>query len=198
MKITDITTTPLKTGKSLVRIQTDAGVEGWDEGPGVNKIVPGRTASVFEAYLESIIKPTLIGENPLDIDRHWETLAQGKEDRLYKLPANIVGIIDVALWDLLGKETGKPVYTLMGGAARTTIPLYWSTGSQSCRTVRKPESTRWHHSTPTPQSKTPYDRTSSQPNSQAPSTKLPNSTAKESYQKQEKCTSPTAPAWESN
>ena len=32
-------------------------------------------------------------------------------------------------WDLFGKETGLPVHTLMGGAARTTIPLYWSTGS---------------------------------------------------------------------
>ncbi len=40
-----------------------------------------------------------------------------------------MGVIDVALWDLLGKETGQPVYNLMGGAARTTIPLYWSTGS---------------------------------------------------------------------
>ena len=129
MKITDITATPLKTGKALVRVQTDAGVEGWSEGPGVNKIVPGRNGSVFEAYLESIIKPTLIGENPLEIDRHWETLATGKEDRLYKLPAGVVGVIDVALWDLLGKETGQPVYNLMGGAARTTIPLYWSTGS---------------------------------------------------------------------
>jgi D-arabinonate dehydratase/D-galactarolactone cycloisomerase len=129
MKITDITATPLKTGKALIRVQTDAGVEGWSEGPGVNKIVPGRNGSVFEAYLESIIKPTLIGENPLEIDRHWETLATGKEDRLYKLPAGVVGVIDVALWDLLGKETGQPVYNLMGGAARTTIPLYWSTGS---------------------------------------------------------------------
>jgi len=129
MKITDITATPLATGKSLVRVQTDTGIEGWAEGPGINKVVPGRNGSVFNAYLETIIKPVLIGENPLDIDRHWETLATGKEDRLYKLPASIVGIIDVALWDLLGKETGKPVYTLMGGAARTTIPLYWSVGS---------------------------------------------------------------------
>ena len=129
MKITDITATPLATGKSLVRVQTDAGVEGWAEGPGINKVVPGRNGSVFNAYLETIIKPVLIGENPLDIDRHWETLATGKGDRLYKLPASVVGIIDVALWDLLGKETGKPVYTLMGGAARTTIPLYWSVGS---------------------------------------------------------------------
>ena len=129
MKITDITATPLATGKSLVRVQTDAGIEGLSEGPGINKVVPGRNGSVFNAYLETIIKPVLIGEDPLDIDRHWETLATGKDDRLYKLPANVVGIIDVALWDLLGKETGKPVYTLMGGAARTTIPLYWSVGS---------------------------------------------------------------------
>jgi len=129
LKITDITSTPLATGKSLVRVQTDAGIEGWSEGPGVSKGSPGRNSTVWEAYLESTIKPLLIGEDPLDIERHWETLAHGKEDHLYKLPANVVGVIDVALWDLLGKETGKPVYTLMGGAARKTIPLYWSVGS---------------------------------------------------------------------
>jgi len=129
MKITNITTTPLSIGKSLLRIETDAGVEGWAEAPGAHKGTPGRTGSVFNAYLESIIRPTLIGENPLQIDRHWETLASGKGEQLFKLPANVVGIIDVALWDLFGKETGQPVYTLMGGASRTIIPLYWSTGS---------------------------------------------------------------------
>ncbi len=129
MKITDITLTPLSIGKSLLRVQTDAGVEGWAEAPGNNRAIPGRNSTVFDAYLESVVKPALVGENPLEIDRHWETLATGKEDRLYKLPANVVGVIDVALWDLFGKETGLPVHTLMGGAARTTIPLYWSTGS---------------------------------------------------------------------
>ncbi len=129
MKITDITVTPLTTNKGLLRIQTDAGVEGWAEAPGRNRIVPGRNSAVFEAYLETIIKPVLVGEDPLQIDRHWETLANGKEDMLYKLPAGVVGVIDVALWDLLGKEAGLPVYTLMGGAARKTIQLYWSTGS---------------------------------------------------------------------
>jgi D-arabinonate dehydratase/D-galactarolactone cycloisomerase len=91
--------------------------------------VPGKNGAIFEAYLDSVIKPVLIGEDPLQIDRHWETLALGKDDRLFKLPANVVGVIDVALWDLMGKEAGLPVYTLMGGAARTDIELYWSTGS---------------------------------------------------------------------
>ena len=129
MKITDITLTPLKIGKGLLRVQTDSGVEGWAEAPGGNRFAPGRNGTVFEAYLESVIKPVLIGEDPRNIDRHWETLALGKDDRSFKLPAQVVGVIDVALWDLLGKESGLPVHTLMGGAARKTIPLYWSVGS---------------------------------------------------------------------
>lgn len=138
MKITDITLTPLSIGKSLLRVRTDAGLEGWAEAPGHNPAILGRrkksvlhhqNSAVFEAYLESVIKPVLIGEDPLQIDRHWETLAAGKSDHIYRLPPNVVGVIDVALWDLFGKETGLPVYTLMGGAARTTIPLYWSVGS---------------------------------------------------------------------
>ena len=128
MKITDITLTPLKIRKTLVRIQTDAGVEGWSEAFGALPSSANRT-SVFDMYLENVIKPVLIGEDPRQINRHWETLTFGHEDRSYQVPANVVGIIDVALWDLLGKETGLPVHTLMGGAARTQIPMYWSVGS---------------------------------------------------------------------
>ena len=119
MKITDITSTLLSTGKSLIRIQTDAGLEGWAEGPGRGKYLSGHNPRVFNAYLESIIKPSLLGE----------ALALGKGENFAKLPGSVVGIIDVALWDILGKETGLPVHTLMGGAARTSIPLYWSVGS---------------------------------------------------------------------
>ena len=121
MRISDITCTPLAIGKGLLRIATGAGVEGWAE-------VPGRNNAVFEAYLDSVIKPALVGEDPRLVDRHWETLALGRDERSNKLPGWVVGVIDVALWDLLGKDTGLPVHTLMGGARRTTIPLYWSTG----------------------------------------------------------------------
>ena len=127
MRITDITLTPLHIGKSLLRIETDAGVVGFSEADPIDQ--SGKRVSVFQAYLENVIKPVLIGEDPLQIERHWETLAEGKGERFYRLPARIVGIVDIALWDLMGKETGVPVYKLMGGAARTDIPLYWSVGS---------------------------------------------------------------------
>lgn len=124
MKITNVSLTPLKIRKSLLRIETDAGLEGWAEAPG-----GGRQNGVFQAYIDNAIKPTLVGEDPRRIERHWETLALGKDERMYKLPAAVVGVIDVALWDLMGKDAGLPVHALMGGAARTRIPLYWSVGS---------------------------------------------------------------------
>ena len=128
MKITDVTLTPLQIRKSLLRVQTDAGIEGWSEVFGATPPSSGRS-SVFQAYLDNVIKPVLVGEDPLQIERLWETLTFGREDRMYRVPAPVVGAIDVALWDLLGKETGLPTYTLMGGASRTEIPLYWSVGS---------------------------------------------------------------------
>ena len=128
MKITDITCTPLTIGKGLLRVITNAGLEGWAEVPSGNYNTSSK-GPVFQAHLEADIKPALLGEDPLQIDRHWETLALGRGERAYKLPGWVVGVVDVALWDLLGKETGLPVHTLMGGARRTDIPLYWSVGS---------------------------------------------------------------------
>ena len=124
MKITDIKLTPLKIGKTLVRIQTKTGIEGWSEASGSHQ-----REGIFSSYVNEIIKPLLIGENPIDIDRHWETLALGKGENVYRLPAYIVGTIDIALWDIVGKESNLPLHSLMGGAARKKIPLYWSVGS---------------------------------------------------------------------
>ena len=118
MKITDITATPLTTGKSLVRIHTDVGIEGWAEGPGYNKIIPSQNVVVFNAYLESVVKPVLIGEDPLQIDRHWETLAMGKDEYFYQLPASVVGVIDIALWDLKARSASRPLWRFLGGSNR--------------------------------------------------------------------------------
>ncbi len=121
MKITEITIDPLITGRSLVRIHTDEGITGLAEA--------GRAPLVFKAYLEQSVNALMIGQDPMQIERHWERLSLGVGDMTIRHPSQIVGIIDIALWDIFGKATGLPVYTLMGGATRKKIQLYWSQGN---------------------------------------------------------------------
>ncbi|MFP6680175.1 MAG: mandelate racemase/muconate lactonizing enzyme family protein [Dehalococcoidia bacterium] len=121
MKITDITVNLLTTGRTLVRVFTDEGVNGIADG--------GRSLAVTQAYLDEIVKPMLVGKDALQPTRHWEALTLGDGEHATRLPPQIVGSIDIALWDIMGKAANMPLSSLMGGAARTDIPLYWSQGN---------------------------------------------------------------------
>jgi D-arabinonate dehydratase/D-galactarolactone cycloisomerase len=121
MKVTEVRTDFLRTGRTLLRIFTDEGLYGASElGWGHNKGAVG--------WVEQVVGPMLVGEDPRDPVRHWDRLVYGISDARTRVPVEIVGSVDVALWDLAGKAARLPVYRLLGGAARTSIPLYWSRG----------------------------------------------------------------------
>ena len=121
MKISEVRTDFLRTGRTLLRIRTDDGLVGASElGWGHNRSAV--------AWVEQVVSPMLVGEDPREPARHWDRLVFGISDDRTRVPVDIVGSVDVALWDLAGKAAGLPLYRLLGGAARTTIPLYWSTG----------------------------------------------------------------------
>ena len=119
MKITDIKTAELRGhGYShFVRIFTDEGITGTGEcihGGG------GATQLVHE------MKPMLLGEDPMDVDRLFE-----KVRRAYLFNGAIAGNVitalagvEIALWDLVGKATGLPIYRLLGGKFRDKIRIY--------------------------------------------------------------------------
>ena len=134
MKITDITVNQLKSflpkeatpfvgagGRLIVRVYTDEGIVGIAEG--------SRNLSVFRAYIDDLVKPLLVGVNPLQPKRIWELLAQGSGQHATRFPPQVVGAIDICCWDILGKAAGLPVHTLLGGLKRREIPLYWSRGN---------------------------------------------------------------------
>lgn len=134
MKITDITVNRIRApqgenarsfvgrpGRLLLQIHTDEGVTGIAEA--------GRNLTVVRAYIEELIKPLLIGIDPCRPRKIWELLALGDGQQATRFPSQIVGSIDVALWDITGKAANMPIYQLLGGARRTDIPLYWSRGN---------------------------------------------------------------------
>src|SRR5580692_1783937 len=82
------------------------------------------------------IAPSLIGKDPLD----HAVLLDAALHRLVKLGpegalTGALAALDIALWDIKGKLFGQPIYKLLGGASRTTLPFYASIGGNGERTV---------------------------------------------------------------
>ncbi len=106
----------------IVEIHTDEGLVGFGEAESFGK------PDVIRAIVEQDLRPQLIGANPLNIERLWSlmyrrTMSRGRKG--YVICA--ISGIDIALWDLLGKKSGLPVYRLLGGYT-DRVPAYASGG----------------------------------------------------------------------
>jgi D-galactarolactone cycloisomerase len=100
---------------TLIRIETDAGVEGI--GAGTYAISNGK-------YAESL-KP-LIGQNPFDLYRMDESRIVGRAPALADLLSKNRHL-DGPLYDIVGKLTDRPAWRLIGNSVREKIPIYDST-----------------------------------------------------------------------
>ena len=100
-----------------LRLHTDDGLVGLGE----TFYIP----AAVEAIIHDFAAPLLLGQSAFDRERHWQTLFSyanffghaGAEMRA-------ISAIDLALWDLLGKHTGQPVFHLLGGQTRDSIRVY--------------------------------------------------------------------------
>ena len=119
MRITAIETTRLASQPNLiwVEVHTDEGIVGLGE--------TFRGAEAVEAYIHSMAAPLVMGQNPLDIERLHKRLLRGY------LGFNGSGVetraasaIDIALWDIFGQATGRPIYQLLGGACHDRMRTY--------------------------------------------------------------------------
>jgi galactonate dehydratase len=97
----------------LIRIDTDAGLSGFGEA--------GLSAKMARARIE-LLSRQLIGEDPLAIERLFYLMTAPQNPFVPQIP--LVSGIDIALWDLAGKILGYPVYRLIGGPMRKTVPIY--------------------------------------------------------------------------
>jgi mannonate dehydratase len=107
-------------GRNFVtlRITTSDGVAGLGDAT-----LNGRELSVV-AYLSEHVAPLLIGRDPHAIEDTWQYLYRGAYWRRGPVTMAAIAAVDVALWDILGKVTGQPVYQLIGGASRTGALAY--------------------------------------------------------------------------
>jgi len=105
--------------QTLTRIVTDEGAEGYYFGGQGHGDQDG-LAPATRAYIEHRIKSMLVGEDPFDREKFWQWMWASKT------PENVMGVVDMALWDLVGRVANLPVYKLLGGC-REKIKAYAST-----------------------------------------------------------------------
>lgn len=117
MKITRIETLLVKPRWLFLRMHTDTGLVGYGE-----PVVEGRARTVQTAVHE--LEEYLIGQDPRRIELHWQAIYRQSFYRGGPVLTSALSGVEQAMWDILGKSLGVPVYQLLGGACRDRIRVY--------------------------------------------------------------------------
>jgi L-alanine-DL-glutamate epimerase-like enolase superfamily enzyme len=124
---------------AILRIETDDGLVGWGEGK--NAAGSSGNYATLVRLLNEDFGPRIIGRDPADVTFIWEDLYNGvraekaaaaghamPEMARRGLTVAAISAIDIALWDILGKADGKPVWKLLGGRKADRMQAYASGG----------------------------------------------------------------------
>jgi len=124
---------------AILRIETDDGIVGWGEGK--NAAGSAGNYATLVRLLNEDFGPRIIGRDPADVTFIWEDLYNGvraekaaaaghamPEMARRGLTVAAISAIDIALWDILGKADGKPVWKLLGGRKADRMQAYASGG----------------------------------------------------------------------
>lgn len=106
-------------GGMIVELELEDGTTGVG-------ISTGGEAACF--IIERHLKRFLVGQSPRDVEVIWDqmwraSLPYGRKG----LAIHAISAVDLALWDVLGKLRGEPVYALLGGKTKDKLPMYATT-----------------------------------------------------------------------
>jgi galactonate dehydratase len=120
LKITGLRTWVVNAGTVnwvFCKVQTNQGLTGLGEGS-----VTSKEATVAQAIQEH--ERFLVGKDPTDIELLWQGMFRYPRWRGGPILNSAISAVEIALWDILGKALGVPIYKLLGGAARKRIRMY--------------------------------------------------------------------------
>lgn len=108
----------------IVRVETDAGIDGAGEATATPRW-SGETVWSVQTIIDRLFAPLLIGQDPGDIESLDRIMDQAAVGNWFAKSA-----IEMACWDIQGRDQGRPVYELLGGPVRSgTIRCRFSMGA---------------------------------------------------------------------
>lgn len=132
MKIVDVKTQSFNYKNRIVR-DSEGHTHPGDEHDATQTILTIVTGEGAEGYVfgaspaivEGIVKPALVGEDPMYREKLWQRLKDWQRSHR-QFNDRELGFVDMALWDLAGRCLNQPVYKLLG-ASRDKVLAYAST-----------------------------------------------------------------------
>jgi L-alanine-DL-glutamate epimerase-like enolase superfamily enzyme len=111
----------------VIRIHTDEGITGIGEADSMPTVLQAVFAAPLSNSIGRGLRELLIGEDPLQIEPLWQRMMDGT---LYLGTSGVrltaISGAEMALWDIAGKASGRPVYELLGGAFHHRLRAYAS------------------------------------------------------------------------
>lgn len=105
---------------SILKVHTDEGLIGLGE-VSATPVWSGEDSFTAAHIISNFLEPALVGEDPRDIERLTIRMKRAVAGHPFTKSG-----IEIALWDILGKAAGLPVYRLLGGAVRERVPIKMS------------------------------------------------------------------------
>ncbi|MCI0358515.1 MAG: hypothetical protein L0211_08535, partial [Planctomycetaceae bacterium] len=81
-------------------------------------------ARAVATAVDQYLRPFLVGKNPTEIEDIWQSAWLSSYWRNGPVLNNALSGVDMALWDILGKRAGLPLYQLLGGRCRKAVDTY--------------------------------------------------------------------------
>jgi len=111
----------VESGSVVLRLKTDAGITGWASS---SFGMIGGGPRVVQTILEQEVKPVIVGQDPAFPRKIraelWKALEYNGVTGVVQFA---IAAADIAVWDILGKSAGMPVYKMLG-AYRDRMPVY--------------------------------------------------------------------------
>jgi L-alanine-DL-glutamate epimerase-like enolase superfamily enzyme len=127
------TSTISRVSELIVTLTTDAGHVGIGEAHGPFLSQGGQEGMRAVSQILERITPLVVGQDPFAVERIWQDLFALTYTSVRGIPTlahqrrqlvTAISAVDIALWDLMGKASGRPVHALLGGALRASVPAY--------------------------------------------------------------------------
>jgi galactonate dehydratase len=104
----------------FLKLTTDTGLSGYGEAYSI----PFHP-HIVARMIEDICERKVIGANPFQIERLWRIVySSGYTQRPDTSILGILSAIEMACWDIIGKELGRPIYDLLGGRVHEKLRSY--------------------------------------------------------------------------